>query len=565
MNQTDKEFLSVIGSICAAFGFLILFLFGALLFPHQPTEAQSTSISIPAGQGRTIQCTNSTAKIEPKTSGSFVVTCGNAATTPTPTATPTPTPQPTATPTPTPILPPTTGGPELPREYINTSIPQTSGIVRQVFSGNNLQTVLNAAQMGDTITLEAGASFSGNFTLPAKQGSGWIIVRTSNLAGIGAEGQRTTPANAGAMAKIIGADASLSVVGTAAGASGWRLIGLEITHSIASVTFTRLVRIGAHDSTTDTASDIVIDRCYIHGGATLNTRRGVEMHGKRIAVIDSYISDIHETQTDSQAICGWNGSGPFKVVNNYLEAASENVMFGGADPAIKNLVPSDIEFRRNTLAKPSTWKGKDWNIKTLFEIKNGQRVWIDGNTFDGVWPAAQAGFAMNLKSVNQEGQCAWCHAGDLTITNNVIKNAAGGLSLLGTDPNQPGVPMSRVLIRNNSFDVSGDYWGYINHVDDLTIDRNTLTNAGSIFQAEGSPSARFVMTANSMKQGLYGIKGAGLGSGMPTLTALFPGYQFIGNVILGGDPAIYPAGNYYQSMPNVGADQSAITAAQGRP
>jgi hypothetical protein len=31
-------------------------------------------------------------------------------------------------------------------------------------------------------------------------------------------------------------------------------------------------------------------------------------------------------------------------------------MFGGADPSIPDLVPSDIEIRRNHLFKPLSWK-----------------------------------------------------------------------------------------------------------------------------------------------------------------------------------------------------------------
>ena len=31
-------------------------------------------------------------------------------------------------------------------------------------------------------------------------------------------------------------------------------------------------------------------------------------------------------------------------------------MFGGADPKIANLVPADIEFRRNDCSKPLSWK-----------------------------------------------------------------------------------------------------------------------------------------------------------------------------------------------------------------
>ena len=30
---------------------------------------------------------------------------------------------------------------------------------------------------------------------------------------------------------------------------------------------------------------------------------------------------------------GWNGPGPFLIENNYLEAAGENIMFGGNDPS----------------------------------------------------------------------------------------------------------------------------------------------------------------------------------------------------------------------------------------
>ena len=50
---------------------------------------------------------------------------------------------------------------------------------------------------------------------------------------------------------------------------------------------------------------------------------------------------------------GWNGPGPFLIENNYLEAAGENVMFGGSDPSIANLVPSNITIRRNLSAARS--------------------------------------------------------------------------------------------------------------------------------------------------------------------------------------------------------------------
>ena len=77
------------------------------------------------------------------------------------------------------------------------------------------------------------------------------------------------------------------------------------------------------------------------------------------------------------------------IINNYLEAAGgENVMFGGADQSIPDLIPSDIGIRGNYFFKPLTWKkddpsygGKHWTVKNLFETKNARRVVIDGNLF----------------------------------------------------------------------------------------------------------------------------------------------------------------------------------------
>ena len=75
-----------------------------------------------------------------------------------------------------------------------------------------------------------------------------------------------------------------------------------------------------------------------------------------INILNSYVSDIKAINADSQAINGYNGAGPFTIENNYLEAAGENVLFGGGDPAVTNLVPSDIVLRRNHLFKPLEWR-----------------------------------------------------------------------------------------------------------------------------------------------------------------------------------------------------------------
>ena len=90
----------------------------------------------------------------------------------------------------------------LPRVLIQTAMANTPapGITTTVNSGDNLQTALNNAKCGDTIRLQAGATFSGIFTFPAKScdANHWIIVRTNaDDSLLPAEGTRLTPCYAG--------------------------------------------------------------------------------------------------------------------------------------------------------------------------------------------------------------------------------------------------------------------------------------------------------------------------------------------------------------------------------
>ena len=115
------------------------------------------------------------------------------------------------------------------------------------------------------------------------------------------------------------------------------------------------------------------------------------MNGAHQAVLGSYVSDFHELSADSQAIKGWTGPGPLLIENNYLEGAGENVIFGGADPSVVGLVPSDIVVRGNLLHKPLSWRWRKqrWSVKNLFELKSARRVLIENNSFVNNWEADQ--------------------------------------------------------------------------------------------------------------------------------------------------------------------------------
>ena len=166
-------------------------------------------------------------------------------------------------------------------------------------------------------------------------------------------GQRVLPSDEPKMAVLEGGQPS--VLQTEPGAHHYRFVGLEMRPAADTFMF-NIVDVGSDARTTDDIPHhVIFDRCYLHGDSVQGARRAVAMNGAHVAVIDSYLSDFKEVNNDSQAIVGWSGPGPFKIANNYLEAAGENVMFGGRISWLEGLVPSDIEIRANDIVRPWSW------------------------------------------------------------------------------------------------------------------------------------------------------------------------------------------------------------------
>ncbi len=451
---------------------------------------------------------------------------------------------------------------ELPRTYLDTTMPATSGATITVPAGGDLQAAMNRAKPCDVIALANGATFSGNFILPKKSGACWIVIRPANMTGVPAEGTRMSPEAAAAanLPKIL-STSNLGAFATADGAHHFRLIALDVSVP-ASIPNTGLIRLGTSYETTlaQMPHDLVLDRMYIHGTATGTNRRCVGLNGASSAVIDSYISDCHEQGADAQAIAGWSGPGPFKIVNNYLEASGENINWGGGDPRVNGVIPSDIEIRRNHLFKPTSWKGK-WLVKNLFEIKNAQRVLVEGNVFENNWQDGQGGSAIVLKSVNQESRCPWCVAKDITFRFNVIRNTGSGFALTGHDASTQ-VAMTRVTITDNivsGIDVApfnGDGRGFLinNNPIDLVIAHNTVldaTNSAITFGGPATePPVRLVFRDNIISGGQYGVKGPGLAT-PATIAAFMPG-GLRNNLIVTADASGYPSNATVRSAGSVG-------------
>jgi hypothetical protein len=445
-----------------------------------------------------------------------------------------------------------------------------------VNAGGNLQAALDAAQPGDTIVLQAGATFEGSFVLRYKPGTGtdadWITIRTSTPDSSLPPGERVLPSDAPLLAKIASPGLAQPALQTEPRAHHYRLIGLELAPKDAQAFLYDVVLLGTSGPDQDTPEEVphhlVIDRCWIHAYPTQSLKRGIQLNSASTDILNSYIAGFKVVGQDSQAIGAFNGPGPYKIINNYLEGAGENVIFGGADPSIPNLVPSDIEIRRNHFAKPLSWYFNDpsyagihWSVKNLFELKNAQRVLIDGNIFEYNWGDAQVGYAILFTVRNQDGTAPWSVVRDVVMTNNIVRHSASAIQLLGTDYIYPSQQTERITVANNVFeDIDGARWngaGWFLTISDglvdFKVDHNTVFQSSNIISAGGTPSTRFIFNNNIMPHNDYGVHGDSRGTGNDALSTYFPGYTFRRNVIAGANPAFYPADNFFPAtLDNVG-------------
>ncbi|HEY2376738.1 MAG TPA: hypothetical protein VGH98_12245 [Gemmatimonadaceae bacterium] len=448
-----------------------------------------------------------------------------------------------------------TGPPELPRVFIDSHLAPPTGRRVTVNAGDDLQRAIDDALPGDVLLLAPGAEFVGSFTLPRKRGDGWITIRSGAPdAELPPEGERLTPKFASRLPKLVSGSEDSPALSTAPGAHHYRLLALEITVRSDVRSNGAIVQLGGwRDQTSmdEVPHHLIIDRSFVHGHALLNTKRCVALNSAYTAIVDSYLADCHGRGFDSQAIAGWNGPGPYKIVNNYLEGAGENVMFGGGEPAIRELVPSDIEIRHNHFFKPLTWKGV-WTVKNIFELKNAQRVLVEGNVFENNWLDAQVGFALVLKSENQSGGAPWSVTRNVTIRYNKLLNSPGGVDIMATG-NNIREPANRILIADNFFDCRGTtqlgglgrLWQLVEDPFEIDIEHNTGFADTTALMLDTRQKSRVVVRDNIVTRGVYGISGTGQGEGNSAINFYLPGAVITHNLLIGKSNAEYPAGNLF--------------------
>jgi len=432
-----------------------------------------------------------------------------------------------------------------------------------VGAGGNLQAALNQAQPGQVVQLQAGATFDGNFVLPLKTGSGYITVRTSTPdAQLPGSTTRIDLSHEPLLATVRSTNA-LPALRTAPGAHNWRLLGLRFTTTGGS----DVITLGdpVERDRTLVPTDLILDRIMIRGDPTRGQKRGIALNSANTFVRNSYIGGIRVAGQETQAIACWNGPGPFVIENNYLEAAGMGILFGGAEPAIDQLVPSDIVIRRNHITRPVEWRTGSWVVKNLLELKNARFVQIDGNLIENNWSGGQSGFAVVFTVRAQGTHAPWTTIEHVRFENNVVRHSGSGINILGLDDTAPSQQARDIVIRNNLFtDIDHRVWGgagiFVQLGDepaDVHIEHNTVMQSGHIISVYGGTAAAprqatgFRFASNIVLHNTYGIFGNNVGTGNPAIATYFPGSVIVGNAIAGGNPNLYPAGNVFPTVANL--------------
>lgn len=369
----------------------------------------------------------------------------------------------------------------LPIACMNTALANTPSpgatVTATANSLSSVQALWNAAACGDTVLIPVG-TYPGQLLAPIKScdAAHWVTLKTAQIGSLPPEGTRISPAWTGIpslhvacpapstntecgrppynqpaipgvyMPKFISTNqTAFTNAGTA---SFVRIIGIEFTSAAGNTPFINVIDLSGVDH-------FILDRVVARGGNSPNwqSRDNISHsisvgNSTNVAVVDSYVGEAHGVQgagpIDTQAISlggvGTTASGPYKIVNNYLEAAGECFFTGGggAGFAAVTLPATDIEFRRNHCFKPLFWFPKEpsffgtsFAVKNNGEMKNALRFLIEGNIFENVWvgTADQFGSQLIFEAKNQSK----FQTGSATVSGNTLTAVSGTFPADSTD------------------------------------------------------------------------------------------------------------------------------------
>ncbi|MFZ1702492.1 MAG: PKD domain-containing protein [Pyrinomonadaceae bacterium] len=378
------------------------------------------------------------------------------------------------------------------RTFIVTTIPQ-------------LLNAYSQCKGGEHIVIPSGTVLIGEIELPARDFSDFVTIRSG---GETADLPVRVDPHQITYATLKGGHPGEIPLTIKNKASKIRLSGLkfepfsETDDTIRNYYMLQIGEAFAQRTAADNPSQIIVDHCVIDPPDNIQVVHGILNDGYRVAIISSWLGNIKTYGgQDSQAVFSVDGRGAHVYNNTFFEAASESIMYGGADNRIEGLVPTNIEFRRCVFSKRLGWRnlrpnsvGDTINIKNLFETKNARRVYVEGSLFSNHWDAGRSQyFALLIKSTADRpggGQGSpWAISEDIIFENNRISHINGAMAVTRefSDPDiiyDPRKPRNIRAINSLFDDLTFGRWGtarswsfYIAGVDGFSLKHISVIDA----------------------------------------------------------------------------------------
>jgi hypothetical protein len=442
---------------------------------------------------------------------------------------------------------------------------------------NNLQSALNAAESGDTIVLAAGETYVGDWELPATQHFSPVKVTSSASCPdrrIGPQDLHLLP--------ILQAKSTDMPALSGWGAKGWEFECVRFEPSgNGAHNVIQLVNVPLGGGSFRNTDNIVFDRIYV-APPYENVRKGIHADGGNLTVTRSYIGNIGQPWVETKAFAMQEGPGPVTLTDNYLEAASINILFGGGDTSSSAHVPNNILIENNHLAKRPEWRDGQYQVKNLIELKAATNVRVRGNLLESGWFGV-GDVALMIQPVNDTANSPWNRIADVLFDGNIVRGVSRGIVILGYEWQGccNSGQTARITLIDNLFVTTSRFLYASGEIDDVTIDHNTIdNNSGDIWEAAGYIEAGDISTPTEQRAGLYGIdhfvftnnlmkKGPygwltlnhAIGQVVWMLEKSTQSYVWFNNVVAGAAGEIYPnCGGAFDCFPSVAEHNAQFNA-----
>ena len=362
---------------------------------------------------------------------------------------------------------------------------------------------------GTPITFGSGGiRFASSLPAPLQQD---IVYFVKNISG---NSFQVSATNGGAAIDITSAGTGMQSVSNVNIPHDWKFSGIEFAPVSGNFMGAEITVGGRETSKFSMPYNFELDRVWIHdfSEAENGPNRGINENSINFSMHDSWCDGMKSTG-EAQCIAGWSSYGPTSIINNFLEAAGENILYGGALPTYYPVTNQNKTITGNYFYKPFIWKWASgafgtpsgtclydaanspdpdhrggeylfdtiamqawlcvagtwtmtgtspthYGVKNLLEYKSGRNWTVTGNVFDGNWTDAQAGqaFAFGQRTDSGPGD-AHDH---LLIQNNKLIHMYRAFSWgsLCTGTNTGNLPCvngvtNNLSVKNNLMILSG--------------------------------------------------------------------------------------------------------------